>query len=183
MTLCLHFSVVLTLLVFIHPLASGESCLIQGIIVAGSVSSFFSLETLGSKWQLPAPVVCQRIQFPSRECLCSPVWNSSTANLKNVSSIFPADSDSTSGQGTGNEGVSCWHGICTHVLPGGSVLQPVELQYGWTELILRNHSSWSRQVHNAKLGTGHLLIYVLLMGLWSLIKCWSLCEYLIKLWV
>lgn len=58
-------SMVPTLVVLIHPLASGESSLIQAIIVAGSVSSFISVETLGSKWQLPAPLACQRYSFPA----------------------------------------------------------------------------------------------------------------------
>lgn len=119
-------------------------------------------------------------EFPSSQCLCSPVWNSSTANPKNVSSVFPADHDSTLVQHTGNAGVSCWHGICTHVLPRGPVLSPVELQYGWTEFVLRHHFSRSQKIHNAKLGMWHVLMYVLLMGSWSLIKCWTHCGYLIK---
>lgn len=60
-----------------------------------------------------------------------PVWNSPTANLKNVSSIFPANSYSTLVQHTGSEWVSYWHWTCTNVLPTGTVLQPMELQYGW----------------------------------------------------
>lgn len=58
-------STVPTLVVFIHPLASGESGLIQADIVAASVSSLISFETLASKWQLPAPLVCQRYSFPA----------------------------------------------------------------------------------------------------------------------
>lgn len=157
----------------IHPLTSGESCLIQTIIVAGSISSFISFKTLGSKWQLPASVVCQVIQFPSGQCLCSPVWNFSTENLKNVSSIFPANGDSSlvkhrrvSGYLAGTEPshISCLED------------QPVELQYGWTEFILRNHSSWSWQVNNAKLGTELVLIYDL-MHSWCLMKYWYHCGF------
>lgn len=142
-----------TLTVFIHRLASGESCLIQ-TIVAGSVFTFISFETLGSKWQLPAPLVCQKIQFPYSPCLCSPVWNTCTVNLKNISSIFPANSNSilvqhrgVSGYHVGTEPshMSCLEDLCRK--------QPMELQYGWTEFILRNHSCWSWPVNNAKLGT------------------------------
>lgn len=62
-----------------------------------------------------------KIQLPSSQCLRSPVWNASTANLENGSSIFPANSDSASGQHTGLSGdlagvepshMSCLEGLC-----------------------------------------------------------------------
>lgn len=91
------------------------------LLLLQTISSFTSFETLGSKWQLPAPLVCQKIQFPSSPCLLSPVWNSSTANLRNVSSIFPTNSDTALVQRTGVSGcpagiepshVSCLEGLC-----------------------------------------------------------------------
>lgn len=71
-----------------------------------------------------------KIQFPSSQCLRSPVWNSSTANLENASSIFPANSDSASVQHSGVSGylagvepshMSCLEGLCCAAACGGAI--------------------------------------------------------------
>lgn len=175
MTLCLqHLSVVPTLVVFILPLTSGGSCLEQPIIVADYVSSFICFESLfqtaiACSIGLPKDTVSQQSVS---------IWNSATVNLKNVSSIFLAYFSPAH-----RKWVFSWHQTCTHILPSGSELQLTELQYGWTEFILRSHSSWSWQIHNAKLGMWQALIYELLMGSWCLIKCWFHRGYFIKILV
>lgn len=175
------FSMVPTLVVFIHPLASGESSLIHAIIVSGSCFFFHQLWDIWLQMAIACSIGLPKDTVSQHSVSTQPCLKFVHSESWECFINLPCQQRFCFSSAHRSEWLSCWCWTFTHVLPGGSVRQPVEVQYGCSEFILRNHSSWSWKVINGKLGTQHVLIYELFMSSWCLIKCWYHYGYLIKM--